>query len=187
MTRSAWPPVLVCAMTIVLAIADCAAAGKTWVVDQRQPQAIDQGPASESIPLKTISAAASRAAPGDTILVREGVYRERVIPARGGEEDQPITYTAAPGEKVVLRGSEVWQPDWQAVDEHPGVFRGEFGPGFLPRTGLTWANAPANDVSQGGGPFDTTTKTGGGVDPPFSAPSGCITSISRSAALPVTA
>ena len=38
-------------------------------------------------PLKTISAAAQLAQPGDVITVHEGVYRERVAPPRGGESD----------------------------------------------------------------------------------------------------
>ena len=39
--------------------------------------------------------------------MHEGVYRERVNPPRGGTaEDRRITYQAAPGEKVVLKGSE---------------------------------------------------------------------------------
>src|SRR5512145_2399356 len=52
-------------------------------------------------PLKTISAAARLAGPGDVITVHDGVYRERISPPRGGDSDQRrITYQAAPGEKV---------------------------------------------------------------------------------------
>ena len=38
----------------------------------------------QSHPLKTISAAAELAQPGDTITVHAGVYRERIDPPRGG-------------------------------------------------------------------------------------------------------
>ncbi len=59
-------------------------------------------------PLKTISAAAGVAKPGDVITVHEGVYRERVAPPRGGISDaKRIVYQAAPGEKVEINGSEV--------------------------------------------------------------------------------
>jgi len=59
-------------------------------------------------PLQTISRAAEVARPGDVITVHEGVYRERINPLRGGQSDQKrIVYQAAPGEKVVLKGSEV--------------------------------------------------------------------------------
>jgi len=41
------------------------------------------------------------------VLVHEGVYRERVKPARGGTgPDAMICYEAAPGERVVIKGSE---------------------------------------------------------------------------------
>jgi hypothetical protein len=58
-------------------------------------------------PLRNISAAAQIAFPGDTITVHEGTYRERVTPPRGGTEGKPIVYRAAPGEKAVIKGSEV--------------------------------------------------------------------------------
>jgi len=54
------------------------------------------------------TAAARVAQPGDVITVHEGVYRERIDPPRGGLSDEKrITYRAAPGEKVVIKGSEV--------------------------------------------------------------------------------
>jgi hypothetical protein len=72
---------------------------------------VDSRPASKAYP--TINAAARDAQPGDTVLVHAGVYRERVNPPRGGEEGRPITYQAAPGEAVCIRGSEVFQPVWK--------------------------------------------------------------------------
>lgn len=61
----------------------------------------------EKYPLKTISAAAAVAQPGDTITVHAGTYREWVDPPRGGTSDQNrITYQAARGETVVITGSE---------------------------------------------------------------------------------
>lgn len=67
----------------------------------------DAGDGSAGRPLKTISAAAQKAQPGDTVTVHAGVYRERVSPPRGGTSDEcRITYRAAPGEKVTITGSE---------------------------------------------------------------------------------
>ena len=51
--------------------------------------------------------------PDDMVLVHEGVYRERVAPARGGLKGKPIIYMADNGEKVVIKGSDTWTPDWQ--------------------------------------------------------------------------
>ncbi len=65
-------------------------------------------------PLRTISAAARLAQPGDVITVHAGTYRERVTPPRGGESSaKRIVYQAASGEKVFIKGSEVireWKP-----------------------------------------------------------------------------
>ncbi|HYG36288.1 MAG TPA: right-handed parallel beta-helix repeat-containing protein [Clostridia bacterium] len=68
----------------------------------------DSQPGTASKPLRTVSAAAQLAQPGDTIAVHEGVYRERINPPRGGLSDRKrIVYQAARGEKVVFKGSEV--------------------------------------------------------------------------------
>ena len=69
---------------------------------------------SEDRPFRTINRAASVALAGDTVVVHEGVYREWVDPRHGGRSDQRrITYEAAPGEHVVIKGSERvtgWEP-----------------------------------------------------------------------------
>ena len=65
-------------------------------------------------PLFSINAAAAKAVPGDVIIVRKGIYRECVRPTIGGTgESKRITYMAAPGELVVIKGSDVvtnWEP-----------------------------------------------------------------------------
>jgi hypothetical protein len=61
---------------------------------------------SSSSPYLTIGKAASLAQAGDEILVHAGTYREWVKPPRGGtSETQRITYRAAPGEQVFIKGS----------------------------------------------------------------------------------
>ena len=68
---------------------------------------------SRDKPFRTVSAAARIAQPGDVITVHAGTYRERVTPLHGGESDQRrITYQAAPGEEVIVKGSEVVR-DWK--------------------------------------------------------------------------
>ena len=85
-------------------------------------------------PLRTISAAAKLAQPGDRVVVHEGVYRERIAPPRGGTSDrQRIVYAAAPGEKVVVKGSEPVD-GWEKVRNDtwkvtlPNRFFGDFNP-----------------------------------------------------------
>ena len=94
----------------------------------------DENDGSLSRPFGTISAAAVRARPGDTITVHKGIYRERVSPARGGtSEARRITYQAAPGERVEITGAERIQ-GWAQVENDPwkvtipNSFFGHFNP-----------------------------------------------------------
>jgi len=94
----------------------------------------DSNPGTRAAPLRTIQRAADLAQPGDTVTVHEGVYRERVNPPRGGESDtKRIVYQAAPGEKVVIKGSEVIK-DWVHVQDDvwkvvlPNTFFGSYNP-----------------------------------------------------------
>ncbi|MGE8430300.1 MAG: NosD domain-containing protein [Sphingobacterium sp.] len=94
----------------------------------------DEQAGTQAKPLRTIMAAAKLAMPGDIITVHQGVYRESIIPPRGGlSAQQPITYRAAKDEKVVIKGSEevkgwklVHDDIWQL--ELPNSFFGTFNP-----------------------------------------------------------
>jgi hypothetical protein len=101
--------------------------GRTIVVNQGHAAACDSNPGTAEKPLATINKAAELAQPGDTVLVKAGIYRERVNPRRGGVEGSPIIYQAAEGEKVYIRGSDVFQPQWQPLEGRPNVFVGSLG------------------------------------------------------------
>jgi len=62
------------------------------------------GDGSRERPFATIQAAAAAAAPGDTVRVAKGRYRETVRPARSGTRDNPIRFEAEPG--VVIDGTD---------------------------------------------------------------------------------
>ncbi len=105
--------------------------GREYFVAQTGDDAND---GSATRMLRTISEAARRAQPGDVITVKEGVYRERIDPPRGGRSnEQRIVYRAAPGETVVLKGSERVQ-GWQKVQNEtwklvlPDSYFGDFNP-----------------------------------------------------------
>ncbi|MGB3541287.1 right-handed parallel beta-helix repeat-containing protein [Rubrivirga sp.] len=87
-----------------------AALGRTtYVVDQNNPSASDQGPGSAAQPWRTISRAAQSGAlrPGDAVLIRAGMYREQVSPQSGGTgPGSRITYAAYPGDQVVVTGAD---------------------------------------------------------------------------------
>jgi hypothetical protein len=99
--------------------------GKVLAVAQNHPKAGDKNRGTANAPFKTINAAAKIAKPGDTVLIREGVYRERVNPVNEGTASQPITYKGADGEAVCIRGSDVFKPKWRPVRGMKGVFRGD--------------------------------------------------------------
>jgi len=103
---------------------DIATATRTLHVDVNHPAAREDSAGEPDAPFATIQAAAAIVQPGDTVVIHAGVYRERVSPARGGEPGRPITFTAAPGQRVSIRGSEVFTPDWRPVDDMPHVLRG---------------------------------------------------------------
>jgi hypothetical protein len=101
----------------------------------------DASPGSTQRPLRTISAAARLAQPGDTITVHAGTYRERITPPRGGESDsRRITYQAAPGETVWIKGSEVAK-DWKP-------YRGDVWVLTLPKSYFKTYN-PYTDLIEG--------------------------------------
>jgi alpha-N-arabinofuranosidase len=94
----------------------------------------DTDPGTQAAPLRTIQRAADLAQAGDTITVRDGVYRERINPPRGGESDKKrIVYQATPGGKVEIKGSEVVK-NWQKLQDDvwivtlPNSFFGDFNP-----------------------------------------------------------
>ena len=89
---------------------------KTYYVDVQAKNADDNGPGSKERPFKTINHAAQVLQPGERVVISEGVYRELIRPARGGTgADAMISYEAAPGAKVVVKGSIV-TTDWKQSD-----------------------------------------------------------------------
>ncbi len=121
--------VLITALTLVLSA--CPVYAEVYHVSGT---GFEGNPGTEARPFRTISAAALVAGPGDTITVHEGVYRERINPPRGGSSEQKrIVYQAAPGDTVVIKGSEIvkgWNKQqndtWQV--SIPNSFFGEFNP-----------------------------------------------------------
>ncbi|MDH7461738.1 right-handed parallel beta-helix repeat-containing protein [Chitinophagaceae bacterium 26-R-25] len=94
----------------------------------------DNNDGSAMKPLKSIMAAANKAMPGDVVTVHAGTYRESIVPPRGGNSDKErITYQAAKGEQVTIKGSEVVK-GWQKQDHDtwmvklPNSFFGSFNP-----------------------------------------------------------
>ena len=95
----------------------------TYYVDRHAEGASDDNPGSEAQPWQTISRAGSaeELKPGDTVLIRSGVYHEHVDITVSGEEGNPITFAAAPGARVVIKGSEIARGKWTRLTDLPDI------------------------------------------------------------------
>lgn len=139
----------------------------------------DTADGSAGRPLRTIDRAAELALPGDTVLVHGGEYREWVRPRRGGLSGaRRITYQAAPGEHVVIKGSERvtgWEPEqgtvWRATV--PNAVFGDWNP-FAQEIAGDWLAEPKpplarhlGDVYLNGVSFYEVSTRGEVTDPPL--------------------
>ena len=94
---------------------------KTYYVDGAAANADDNGPGAKERPFRTIGKAAQVLEPGERVVIAEGVYREWVNPARGGSgPDKMISYEAAAGAKVVVKGSAVLDKGWKPSSRGAG-------------------------------------------------------------------
>ena len=90
---------------------------RTYYVEGANPMASDNNPGTQEQPFATINRAAQVVGPGQRVIVAAGTYRGRVCPARGGTgPDQMISYEAAPGAQVVLKGSSLFREPWTPTE-----------------------------------------------------------------------
>ncbi len=92
---------------------------RTYVVDQHHPEASDANAGTPEKPFRTIGRAAQVLQAGERVVVKSGVYREEIRPAAGGTgPDRMIGYEAAPGARVIVKGSRVLGRGWRR-SRHP--------------------------------------------------------------------
>ncbi|MFN4228026.1 MAG: right-handed parallel beta-helix repeat-containing protein [Candidatus Ratteibacteria bacterium] len=77
-----------------------------YYVDNKNPKASDSNPGTKELPFLTISKGISILQPGDTLMIKEGIYRETLRISKKGEENRPIIIKAEENERVVITGSE---------------------------------------------------------------------------------
>lgn len=82
-----------------LSVQPARAAGATYYVST---SGSDGYPGTMNLPWRTIQKAANVAQAGDTVYVRGGTYREKVIVSNSGAEGNYITFSSYPGETAVI-------------------------------------------------------------------------------------
>ncbi len=86
---------------------------KTYVVNQRHPNASDNNVGTEEYPFLTINKAAKLVKAGEKVLIHSGVYKEIVQPLNGGlSPNKMIAYEASLGDQVVVKGSKTIPSAW---------------------------------------------------------------------------
>ena len=93
----------------------------------------ENGDGSELKPFNTIQKAADAALPGDEVIVLPGIYREQIIPKRGGTENAPTVYRSAEPLAAVITGAELltdWErlPDGTWTASVPNSIFGDYNP-----------------------------------------------------------
>jgi parallel beta-helix repeat protein len=146
------------------------AGAATWFVNNQSEFCANGGPGSELQPYCTITAAANdHHAPGDTILVLPGTYREKITISASGAPGAPFVYLAR-GPGVVIDGSDdfadpalwshegggvwlaasvTWEP-FQIVADGARVTPSTAPPNSLPANAFTWVDGVGLFVNLGG-------------------------------------
>lgn len=126
---------------------------KTWWVDCQNPKASDDNPGSAEAPFLTINHAAQVVEPGQRVVIKSGEYRELIVPRLGGQgPDKMISYEAAPGSRVVIKGSRVVPTTWRP-SRNPGQFSEKLWMTTLPESlfdrdnPFALENASADDIA----------------------------------------
>jgi hypothetical protein len=95
----------------------CATAGgKTWHVSQKELTGI-----GKEQQVRSIVEAVSLVEPGDTVIIHNGIYREKVVIEKSGLPGKPIKFRAAVGANVVVTGADRIT-DWRKENSDANIF-----------------------------------------------------------------
>ncbi len=122
-----------------------------YYVDPRHPAATDQ-PAwgYPGVPLATLAEACMIAQPGETIVLRGGVYREVLAP-----KNDDVTFRAMTGEKVTISGADLIE-DWRRDADGSWSAALAAEPKKILRDGQPWSDFGYDETVR-----RITVKTGG--------------------------
>jgi hypothetical protein len=109
-----------CAQLVLTCMGMSLSAG-TYEVAQRDPRASDEGPGTREQPWRTLPKAAQTAGPGDVIVIRDGIYRERIVIQGSGTEQKPIRFEASPGAYAMVTGADRLT-GWRKVESDRPIY-----------------------------------------------------------------
>ncbi|MBN1675695.1 MAG: right-handed parallel beta-helix repeat-containing protein [Kiritimatiellae bacterium] len=97
---------------VVMVLGGCllglaAGAGTYYVAKDNPGGCSDEWEGTEGRPWATIQKAADTAQAGDTVYIKDGTYAEVVQVKHSGAPDRMITFSAYPGHKPILDGSDI--------------------------------------------------------------------------------
>ncbi len=105
-----------------------------YYVDPRHPAATDDPPwGYPAVPLASLAKACSLAQAGETIVLRGGIYRERLQPRSDG-----VTVRAMAGENVIVSGADLIE-DWKREPDGSWSAPLESSPHRILRDGHPWS------------------------------------------------
>jgi hypothetical protein len=87
-----------------------------YFVDQKNPSSSDENSGTENSPFKTLKKAGEVAGPGDTVIVKEGIYREILEVKNSGTPDKPIIFKVKDGDKVFITGADIVK-GWEKFED----------------------------------------------------------------------
>ncbi len=103
----------------------------------------DKNPGTSDLPWLTIQHAAETMVAGDTVYIKAGTYKERVIPHNSGSADNYIVYIAHPGDTVTIDGDSISLPsEWGGLFDVSDMT-------YIKISGLRIINAGPNDNNVG--------------------------------------
>jgi len=100
---------VILASLLLAALVSVSAPGATYYV---ATSGSDANPGRETQPWGTIQKAAVTLTAGDTVYVKAGTYKERVVLQNSGSYGNYITYSAYPGDTVIIDGTGIAVARW---------------------------------------------------------------------------
>lgn len=92
-----------------------------FYVDGQNPKASDDNPGTAQLPFKTIDKSAQVVEPGDTVIVKPGIYREHIRLKKSGKPGAPITFVADPPHSVIVSGADIVK-GWQRLEGDEPIY-----------------------------------------------------------------